>query len=113
MYFSKSEGLSNNKKKSQNHTINKPIMSSSPNEIWDWLHKYGQLCSANGGIDRGNSFLLLSIILVERCGYVPLKSQTAINVRNALINIVADTKTYPRIVQADNGRSSKGNPSLV
>jgi hypothetical protein len=50
--FLKSEGLSNNKKKSQNHTINKPIMSSSPNEIWDWLHKYGQLCSANGGIEE-------------------------------------------------------------
>jgi hypothetical protein len=27
------------------------------------------------------------------------RHKTAINVRNALINIVAETKTYPRIVQ--------------
>jgi hypothetical protein len=91
--------------KSQNHTINKPIMSSSPNE------RYGIDCinmvsyaSANGGIDRGTKFILTVVDYFSRKVWLrPLKSQTAINVRNALINIVAETKTYPRIAQADNG----------
>jgi IS30 family transposase len=80
-------------------------MSSSPNE------RYGIDCinmvsyaSANGGIDRGWKFILTVVDYFSRkCWLRPLKSQTAINVRNALINIVAETKTYPRIAQADNG----------
>jgi hypothetical protein len=85
--------------KSQNHIQNKPIMSSSPNE------RYGIDCinmvsfaSSNGGIDRGWKFILTVVDYFSRkCWLRPLKSQTAINVRNALINIVAETKTYPRI----------------
>jgi IS30 family transposase len=37
----------------------------------------------------------------------PLKAQTAINVRNAMVNIVAETKTYPRIIACDNGGEFK------
>jgi hypothetical protein len=53
--------------KSQNHTINKPIMSSSPNE------RYGIDCinmvsyaSANGGIDRGWKFILTVVDYFSR-----------------------------------------------
>jgi IS30 family transposase len=80
-------------------------MSSSPNE------RYGIYCinmvsyaSANGGIDRGWKFILTVVDDFSRkCFLRASKSQTAINVRNALISIVGETKTYPRIVQADNG----------
>jgi hypothetical protein len=41
----------------------------------------------------------------------PLKTQTAVNVRNALINIVQETKTYPKIIQADNGSEFKKETS--
>jgi hypothetical protein len=55
--------------------------------------------SANGGIDRGTKFILTVVDYFSRKVWLrPLKSQTAINVRNALVNIVAETKTYPRIV---------------
>ena len=99
--------------KSQNHTTNKPIMSSSPNE------RYGIDCinmvsyaSANGGIDRGWKFILTVVDYFSRkCWLRALKSQTAINVRNALISIVAETKTYPRIVQADNGSEFQAETS--
>ncbi len=99
--------------KSQNHIQNKPIMSSSPNE------RYGIDCinmvsfaSSNGGIDRGWKFILTVVDYFSRkCWLRPLKSQTAINVRNALINIVGETKTYPRIVQADNGSEFQAETS--
>jgi hypothetical protein len=80
-------------------------MSSSPNERWgiDCISLVNY-ASANGGIDRGWKFILTVVDYFSRkCWLRALKSQTAINVRNALINIVAETKTYPRIVQADNG----------
>ena len=32
-----------------------------------------------------------------------MKTQTAINVTNALKSIVQETKTYPKMIQADNG----------
>jgi IS30 family transposase len=80
-------------------------MSSSPNE------RYGIDCinmvsfaSANRGIDRGWKFILTVCDYFSRKVWLrALKSQTAINFKNALINIIAETKTYPRIVQADNG----------
>jgi hypothetical protein len=67
-FLKKSEGQIT---KSQNHTINKPIMSSSPNE------RYGIDCtnmvsyaSANG-IDRGTvPFLLMYHFGSRKCGYV-------------------------------------------
>jgi hypothetical protein len=39
--------------------------------------------------------------------------KTAINVRNALINIVAETKTYPRIVQGQRKEFFGEKPELV
>jgi hypothetical protein len=91
--------------KSQNHTINKPIMSSSPNERWgiDCINMVSY-ASSNGGIDRGWKYILTVVDYFSRKVWLrALKAQTAINVRSALINIVAETKTYPRIIQADNG----------
>jgi hypothetical protein len=89
----------------QNHIINKPILALSPNERWgiDCINMVAY-ASANGGIDRGSKFILTIVDYFSRKTWLrPLISQTAVNVRNALINIVAETKTYPRIVQADNG----------
>jgi hypothetical protein len=87
----------------QNHIINKPILALSPNE------RYGIDCinmvsyaSSNGGIDTGNKFILTIVDYFSRKVWLrPLKSQTAVNVRNALINLVAETKTYPKIIMAD------------
>ena len=86
-------------------------MSSSPNE------RYGIDCinmvsfaSANGGIDRGWKFILTVVDYFSRkCWLRPLKSQTAINVRNTVINIVAETKTYPILesLNAIMGQNSK------
>jgi transposase InsO family protein len=90
--------------KSQNHTINKPIMTSSPNERWalDCINLVS-FASSNGGKDRGWKYILTVCDYFSRKVWLrALKSQTATNVRNALMNIVAETKTYPRIVQADN-----------
>jgi hypothetical protein len=99
--------------KSQNFTTNKPIMSSSPNE------RYGINCinmvshaSANGGVDRGTKFILTIVDYFSRKAWLrPLISQTAVNVRNALVNLVQETKTYPRIIQADNGSEFKRETS--
>lgn len=92
--------------KSQNHRMNKPIMANSPNE------RYGLDCismvnfaSANGGSERGYKFILTIVDYYSRFVWLrALKAQTALNVRNALINLVQETKTYPRIFVADNGR---------
>jgi IS30 family transposase len=94
----------------QNHIINKPVMSISPNE------RYGIDCinmlayaSANGGINEGTEFILTVVDYFSRKVWLrPLKSQTAVNVRNQLINIVAETKTYPQIIACDNGGEFKG-----
>jgi IS30 family transposase len=96
--------------KSLNHTINKPIMTSSPNETYgiDCINMVS-FTSANGGIDRGWKFILTVVDYFSRkCWLRPLKYRTAINVRNALINIVAETKTYPSIIMADNGSEFQG-----
>jgi hypothetical protein len=41
----------------------------------------------------------------------PLQTQTAINVRNALRSVVEEAKTYPKIIQADNGSEFKAETS--
>jgi hypothetical protein len=95
--------------KSQNHILNKPIMSSSPNE------RYGLDCinlvsyaSANGGIDHGYKFILTIVDYFSRKVWLrPLISQTAVSVRNAMVNLVAETKTYSRIIVCDNGGEFK------
>jgi IS30 family transposase len=88
-------------------------MSTSPNE------RYGIDCmnmvsyaSSNGGIDRGWKFILTVVdYFSPKCWLQPLKSQTAEKVRNALINIVAETKTYPSIIMADNGSEFQAETS--
>jgi hypothetical protein len=97
----------------QNHLINKPILALSPNERWgiDCINMVSY-ASANGGIDRGNKFILTVCDYFSRKTWLrPLISQTAVNVRNAMVNIVAETKTYPRIIQADNGSEFKAETS--
>jgi hypothetical protein len=61
--------------KSQNHTTNKPIMSSSPNE------RYGIDCinmvayaSANGGINCGYKFILTIVNYFSRKTWLRLSS---------------------------------------
>jgi hypothetical protein len=97
----------------QNHITNKPILALSPNERWgmDCINMVAY-ASANGGIDRGTKFILTVVDYFSRKTWLrPLISQTAVNVRNALINLVAETKTYPRIIQADNGSEFKAETS--
>ena len=89
----------------QNHKINKPILSTSPNERWgiDCI-SMTSYANSNGGVDRGMKFILTVVDYFSRKVWLrPLKTQTAVNIRNALINIVAETKTYPKIIAADNG----------
>jgi hypothetical protein len=93
----------------QNHIINKPILALSPNERYgiDFINMVSY-ASANGGIDAGYKFILTVCDYFSRKTWLrPLKSQTAINVRNPLISIVAKTKTNPKITQADNGSEFK------
>jgi IS30 family transposase len=60
--------------------------------------------SVNGGVDSGTKFILTIVDYFSRKTWLhPLISQIAVNVRNALIDLVQETKTYPRIIQADNG----------
>ena len=97
----------------QNHVVNKPIMSHSPNE------RYGIDCinlvsyaSANGGVDRGYKYILTVVDYFSRFTWVrALKAQKAVNVRDALMSIVAETKTYPRIAQCDNGSEFQAETS--
>jgi IS30 family transposase len=65
--------------------------------------------SANGGINEGTKFTLTVVDNFSRKVFLRrLKSQTAVIVRNQLINIVAETKTYPKILVCDNGGEFKG-----
>jgi hypothetical protein len=89
----------------QNHIENKPILATSPNERWgiDCINMVSY-ANANGGIDRGIKFILTVVDYFSRKVWLrPLNTQTAVNVRNALVNLIQETKTYPRIIQADNG----------
>jgi IS30 family transposase len=82
------------------------VMSTSPNERYVNVVSYA---SANGGINEGYKFILTVVDFISRKVFLrPLKSQTAVNVRNQLINIVAETKTYPKIIACDNGSEFKG-----
>jgi hypothetical protein len=97
----------------QNHIINKPILALSPNERWgiDCINMVSY-ASANGGIDRGTKFILTVCDYFSRKTWLrPLISQTAVNVRNALVSIVAETLTYPKIIMADNGSEFKAETS--
>jgi hypothetical protein len=99
--------------KSQNHIINKPILAVSPNNRWgiDCINMVSY-ASKNGGINIGYKFILTVVDYFSRKVWVrPLKRQTAINVRDELISIVNETKTYPRIVQADNGSEFQAETS--
>jgi IS30 family transposase len=94
----------------QNHIINKPVMSTPPNNRWgmDCISMISY-ASANGGINEGTKFILTVVDYYSRKVWLrPLKSQTAVNVLNQLINIVAETKTFPKILVCDNGGEFKG-----
>jgi hypothetical protein len=98
----------------QNYVGNKPILATAPNE------RYGIDCigmtsytSGNRG-KRGYKFKLTVEDYYSRKVWLQrLKTQTAINVRNALIDIVQETKTYVRIAQCDNGENSRGDVCMV
>jgi IS30 family transposase len=93
----------------QNHITNKPILAVSPNNRWgiDCINLVSY-ASSNGGIDAGYKFILTVVDYFSRKTWLrSLKAQTAINVRNAMVNIVAETKTYPCIIQWDNGSEFK------
>ena len=97
----------------QNHITNKPILAVSPNNRWgiDCINMVAY-ASANGGINAGTKFILTIVDYFSRKTWLrPLISQTAVNVRNALINLVQETKTYPRIIQSDNGSEFKAETS--
>jgi hypothetical protein len=94
----------------QNHIQNKPILAKSPNERWgiDCINMVSY-ANANGGDERGWKFILTIVDYFSRKVWLrPLKTQTAVNVRNSLQNLVEETKTYPRIIQADNGTEFQG-----
>lgn len=94
----------------QNHIQNKPILAKSPNERWgiDCINMVSY-SNANGGDERGWKFILTIVDYFSRKVWLrPLKTQTAVNVRNSLKNLVQETKTYPRIIQADNGTEFQG-----
>ena len=94
----------------QNHIQNKPILAKSPNERWgiDCINMVSY-ANANGGDARGWKFILTIVDYFSRKVWLrPLKAQTAVNVRNSLINLVQETKTYPKIIQADNGTEFQG-----
>ena len=94
----------------QNHIQNKPILAKSPNERWgiDCINMVSY-ANANGGDARGWKFILTIVDYFSRKVWLrPLKTQTAVNVRNSLKNLVQETKTYPRIIQADNGTEFQG-----
>jgi hypothetical protein len=97
----------------QNHIENKPILATSPNERWgiDCINMVSY-ASSNGGIDRGIKFILTVVDYFSRKVWLrSLQSQTAVNVRNALRSVVEESKTYPKIIQADNGSEFKGETS--
>jgi hypothetical protein len=97
----------------QNHIQNKPILSTSPNERWgiDCINMVSY-ANANGGIDRGTKFILTVVDYFSRKVWLrALKNQTAVNVRNALRSVVLESKTYPKIIQADNGSEFKAETS--
>ena len=91
--------------RTQHHVINKPILSRNVNE------RYGIDCidmtsfaKENGGINNGFKFILTVVDYFSRHVWArKMKTQTTINVTKALKSIVEETKTYPKIIQADNG----------
>ena len=91
--------------RTQNHVINKPILSRNVNE------RYGIDCidmtsfaKENGGINNGYKFILRVVDYFSRYIWArKMKTQTAINVTKAFKSIVEETKTYPKRIQADNG----------
>ena len=65
--------------------------------------------SSNGGIDKGHKFILTCVNYFTRKVWLrAMKKQTAKNVTIAMKSIVAETHTYPNIIQADNGTEFMG-----
>ena len=91
--------------RTQHHKINKPILATNVDERWgiDCINMTS-FANNNGGDLNGYKFILTVVDYFPRFAWArKMKTQTAINVRNALKFIVEVTNTYPRMIQADNG----------
>ena len=91
--------------RTQHHKMNKPILSKNVNERWgiDCINMTS-FSNNNGGIHNGYKFILTVVDYFSRFVWArKMKTQTSINVTNALKSIVQETKTYPKMIQADNG----------
>ena len=91
--------------RTQHHKMNKPILSKNVNERWgiDCINMTS-FANNNGGIHNGYKFILTVVDYFSRLVWArKMKTQTALNVTNALKSIVEETKTYPKMIQADNG----------
>ena len=85
--------------------MNKPILSKNVNEQWgiDCINMTS-FANNNGGVQNGYKFILTVVDYFSRFVWArKMKTQTAINVTNALKNIVQETNTYPKMIQEDNG----------
>ena len=86
--------------RTQNHVINKPILSRNVNERYgiDWIDMTS-FAKENGGINNGFKFILIVVDYFSRYVWArKMKIQTSINVTKALKSIVEKTKTYPKII---------------
>ena len=91
--------------RTQHHKINKPILATNVNERWgiDCINMIS-FANNNGGQQNGYKFILTVVDYFSRFVWArKMKTQTAINVTKSLKSIVEETKTYPKMIQADNG----------
>ena len=101
--------------RTQHHKMNKPILSKNVNERWgiDCINMTS-FANNNGGIHNGYKFILTVVDYFSRYVWArKMKIQTANNVTNALKSIVQETKTYPKLIQADNGSEDEGKQYCV
>ena len=91
--------------RTQHHKTNKPILSTNVDERWgtDCINMTS-FANNNGGVQNGYKFILTVVDYFSRYVWArKMKTQTAINVTKALKSIAEETKTYPKLIQADNG----------
>ncbi len=88
------------------HHINKPILSTFPNERWGIdlidMNRYS-------GSNRGYRYILTCIDYFSKyCWAEPLKMKTSADVVDAMNNIIAKSKICPKLLQKDNGGEFQG-----
>ena len=96
--------------------MKKPILSKNVNERWgiDCINMTSFANNNGGGIHNGYKFILTVVDYFSRLVWArKMKTQTAINVTNATKSIVQETKTYPKLIQADNGSEDEGKQYCV